>query len=242
MPFSKSDLELAKLVVKGNTTAGGNGYLDYYEKHRVYHPGWDINVGAGWDDYQLPITCPANGKVIFVSRKASNGGFGLHLVIEHKSLGMYSHWLHMDSVNVKNGDIINKGQIIGKVGNSGTQYPHCHLEVWGENHQPMMKTAGYQFYPTGWSKSQVSERYINPSTFIKKGQKEDAVVVPPNIVEIALIKDENSPKIYLKGKDGMLHWIEDENVFKALFGSFSVVRWNVGAIDESLVSFNIKAN
>lgn len=222
------DLQLAEKVVKGVNSQAGLGFLEYYDIHNVFHPGWDINVGVGNQDLGLPIVSPAKGKVLFVSRKAANGGFGLHLVIFHEDLGLYSHYLHLDNCVVKQGDLINKGQYIANVGNTGTGYAHLHLEVWNESHQQEMRTKGYQFYPTGQTKDWVKQRYVNPSILIKKGQEQLDLKVEPNIVSINLLKIKNSPEIYLVGKDGKYHHIENEEVFKAIFGDFKDIDWSIG--------------
>jgi len=65
-----------------NFTHYGWGYLQLatYSTGKVYHPGWDLNSGAGNSDLNEPIHCPIDGRVIF----AHNGrtGFGKVVIIE----------------------------------------------------------------------------------------------------------------------------------------------------------------
>ena len=226
--MAKIDLQLANKLVRGANSQAGNGYLDYYQKHNVYHPGWDVNVGYGNQDLGLPVTCPAKGEVIFVSRRAFNGGFGLHMVIRHEGLQMFSHWLHLDKVVVKKGDRVSAGEHIANVGKTGTGYAHLHLEVYNTDHEPLMRSRNYRFYPSGYSRAWVKKRYMDPAKFVKEGEKQAKEESGVNVVQVYLYKDKNSPKIYLKGKDGLYHHIGSENVFKAFFGGFKDVRWEVG--------------
>jgi len=249
MNMEKINLELAGKIVKGADSQAGNGYLQYYEKHRVYHPGWDINLGQGDADLGLPVTCPAKGKVIFVSTRDDNGGFGLHMVIKHEELGLYSHWLHLDACVVKEGDNITVGQYIANVGKTGTQYAHLHLEVFTEKHFSTMQKKAFRFYPAGYDKDWVARYYVDPALFVMKGMNivqitaSTWIATPKtNIVEIKLVKEKDNPKIYLKDKEGKYHWIEDEAVFTAFFGGFKGVIWEeVDKIPTEDKGFNIGA-
>lgn len=59
------------------------------------------------------------------------GGYGNHVIIEHDD-GNYTIYAHMyeNSIIVNQGDSINQGQVIGKVGNTGSSSgAHLHFEV-----------------------------------------------------------------------------------------------------------------
>jgi len=88
---------------------------------RQFHPGIDI---AGWKG--TPIMAPAKGKVISVRKW---GSMGLMVKIKHDSTykTVYGHLL---KAAVKRGQHVNRGDIIGYMGNSGrsTGY-HLHYEV-----------------------------------------------------------------------------------------------------------------
>ena len=56
---------------------------------------------------------------------------GNTVIIKHAE-GLYSKLCHLqkDSVNVKAGDNVYCGQVIGRVGNSGrSPYPHLHFQL-----------------------------------------------------------------------------------------------------------------
>ena len=86
-----------------------------------YHAGVDIAAAVG-----TPILAPIDGTVAFVGRK---GGYGRTLIIEHKD-GIATLYGHTSEILVSEGQIIKKGQLVAKVGNSGhSTGPHLHYEV-----------------------------------------------------------------------------------------------------------------
>ncbi len=95
--------------------------------HPVYkvarmHTGIDFTAPPG-----TPIQATGNGRV--VTAEYGDVGYGNHVVIDH-GYGYSSLYGHMAVLDVKVGDIVHKGQTIGKVGNTGLSTgPHCHYEV-----------------------------------------------------------------------------------------------------------------
>jgi murein DD-endopeptidase MepM/ murein hydrolase activator NlpD len=88
-----------------------------------FHSGLDFAGALG-----SPITACAGGKVILVGR-----GFKLHgntLAIDHGQ-GVISFYIHMNSIKVKEGDIVKQGQTIGTVGQTGRATgPHLHFSIY----------------------------------------------------------------------------------------------------------------
>jgi len=88
---------------------------------RKFHHGIDINCNTGTE-----VRSPGNGKVIIVERQA---GFGLVVEIDH-GFGYKTIYAHLSKTIVKKGDLVKRGQIIAKSGNSGlSSGPHLHYEV-----------------------------------------------------------------------------------------------------------------
>ncbi len=88
---------------------------------RKFHYGIDINCNTGTE-----VHSPGNGKVIVVERQA---GFGLVVEIDH-GFGYKTIYAHLSKTIVKKGDLVKRGQIIAKSGNSGlSSGPHLHYEV-----------------------------------------------------------------------------------------------------------------
>jgi len=91
-------------------------------KRRKMHTGIDFTAPKG-----TPIHATGNGKVYAVKKKKS--GYGTHVIIDH-GYGYKTLYAHMSTVDVKKGQKVTRGQIIGAIGNTGTSTaPHLHYEV-----------------------------------------------------------------------------------------------------------------
>lgn len=95
-----------------------------------FHSGLDFAGGMG-----LPITAPADGKVVFTGLLTVRGNA---TIIDH-GWGVFSAYFHQSEIEVKVGDMVTAGQEIGKVGNTGRVNDanafegagsHLHFEVW----------------------------------------------------------------------------------------------------------------
>jgi murein DD-endopeptidase MepM/ murein hydrolase activator NlpD len=81
----------------------------------------------------VDIPCPLESDVKAVDSGAVifadwSGGYGYYIQIDHGN-GVVSAYAHLQSLNVKNGDSVTKGQIIAKSGSTGNSTgPHLHLE------------------------------------------------------------------------------------------------------------------
>jgi murein DD-endopeptidase MepM/ murein hydrolase activator NlpD len=85
---------------------------------RGYHAGTDFRAAVG-----TPIKAPFAGKVILTGQHYYAGGS----VYIDSGNGVINLFFHMSEVNVKEGDFIKKGQVIGKVGATGrVTGPHLH--------------------------------------------------------------------------------------------------------------------
>ena len=85
------------------------------------HYGNDYGVPTGTE-----VKACAGGKVVMAESRISTGW---SVVIEHLP-GLYSLYYHMSELSVKEGDMVNQGQLIGKSGATGLATgPHLHWEV-----------------------------------------------------------------------------------------------------------------
>jgi len=91
-------------------------------KIRRMHNGLDIITDVGTNVY-----APGGGTVSFVGRR---GGYGLTLEIDH-GFGYTTIYAHLNSISVKEGQMVKRGDLIAKTGNSGSLStgPHLHYEV-----------------------------------------------------------------------------------------------------------------
>lgn len=82
-----------------------------------------IDIGAG---YETPVHAPANGTVLAAGRESTYGNL---IVLDHGQ-GITTRYGHLARFNVKKGDVIQKGDVIGFVGSTGRSTgPHLHYEV-----------------------------------------------------------------------------------------------------------------
>jgi murein DD-endopeptidase MepM/ murein hydrolase activator NlpD len=87
-----------------------------------------VDVRAAYGE-QIPAV--ANGTVVSAGPA---GGYGLSVVLEHGS-GIRTRYAHLSEVSVKAGDVVERGQDIGRVGQSGRATgPHLHFEVLAGGH------------------------------------------------------------------------------------------------------------
>lgn len=162
-----------QLPVDYDVPHNGLKYLEYYSGHNVYHCGWDLNKGSGQDDCGNGVYAPRDGEVIFVNKVASNGhGFGKFIILKHFD-GNYSRYAHLKDTAVEKGDVVNKTQLIGHVGNTGTTYCHLHFEVFTEDLANIQRNNIYPwcYYPSGKSKQWVREHYLDGLEWIKTPQE-----------------------------------------------------------------------
>jgi murein DD-endopeptidase MepM/ murein hydrolase activator NlpD len=89
-----------------------------------YHRGVDYGGAMG-----SPVVAPAAGRVALVGRESQ--GFEIHgnvIGLDHGQ-GVASILMHLNRIDVKEGDFVQPGQVIGTVGSSGASTgPHLH---WG---------------------------------------------------------------------------------------------------------------
>ncbi|MCC7370498.1 MAG: M23 family metallopeptidase [Chloroflexi bacterium] len=95
------------------------------------HQGADIGAPTG-----RPVVAPARGRVYKVEQVRLRG----NMVILDHGLGVYTTYAHLSAVDVKVGDMVQRGQAFGKVGSTGLSTgPHLHWELWvgGANVNPL---------------------------------------------------------------------------------------------------------
>jgi len=91
-------------------------------KRRKFHTGMDFSAQRGTE-----IFATGEGTVVHVER--SRRGYGNNVVIDH-GYGYKTLYAHMQSFEVRRGEKVKRGQLIGYVGNTGTSVaPHLHYEV-----------------------------------------------------------------------------------------------------------------
>jgi murein DD-endopeptidase MepM/ murein hydrolase activator NlpD len=102
-------------------TSGFGVRSDPFLGRPAMHTGLDFRAGTG-----DPVRATANGKV---ASSGWAGGYGRMVEIDHGN-GLSTRYGHLSEINVKVGDQIKIGQVIGAVGSTGRSTgPHLHYET-----------------------------------------------------------------------------------------------------------------
>ena len=113
-PVSNKDLR--------RIASGFGTRIDPVYKVSKFHAGLDFTAPQG-----TPIYATADGRVKLTSY--NEGSYGNHVVINH-GFGYETLYGHMVRIKARPGQMVNRGEVIGWVGNTGKSTgPHCHYEV-----------------------------------------------------------------------------------------------------------------
>jgi murein DD-endopeptidase MepM/ murein hydrolase activator NlpD len=117
-PISNKDL---------TRTASGWGYrIHPIYKILKFHYGMDFTAPTGTEIYAT-----GDGRIITVDW--SRRGYGNQVIIDH-GYGYKTMYAHMSDFNVKLGQEVKRGDVIGYVGSTGlSTAPHLHYEVYVNN-------------------------------------------------------------------------------------------------------------
>ena len=107
--------------------ASGFGFrTDPFTKARKMHWGMDFTAPRG-----TPVYASGDGVVSRADNSAS--GYGKHIRIDH-GYGYESLYAHLYKYNVRKGQRIKRGDLIGFVGSTGrSEAPHLHYEIFKDH-------------------------------------------------------------------------------------------------------------
>jgi murein DD-endopeptidase MepM/ murein hydrolase activator NlpD len=95
------------------------------------HPYYKISMFHKGMDFTAPMDTPiyVTGDGVVESRTSSLRGYGNHIIINH-GFGYKTGYAHLDKFNVRVGQKVKRGDIIGFVGSTGMSLAaHLHYEV-----------------------------------------------------------------------------------------------------------------
>lgn len=188
----------------------GNYKLDGTE-YSGGHLAVDIKIPSG-----TPVYAIGNGVVVKTDEISS--GFGNHIVIEHKNFPSFdnpstkatyfSSYNHLSKINVTEGLVVNKGQLIGYSGSSGlSTTPHLHFQIdkdsapwhpyWAFTSK-QASDAGLNFTSainTGLNQADAIAKTINPIMYVQKYQNSSATIVPETVHPVTTQPVNNVPYI-----------------------------------------------
>ena len=138
-----SSIPLRKPVDGDIDPASGFGVrMDPFTSSPAMHTGLDLHGETG-----DPVRATADGKV---ASAGWSGGYGRVIDIDHGN-GMSTRYGHLSAIDVRVGQSIRTGQIIGRIGSTGRSTgPHLHYET------------------------RVRGGAVDPQKFLRAGQKLDA--------------------------------------------------------------------
>lgn len=125
----------------------GNGTKEDFEKNWYiaqgfkaptnygFHEGVDLNLRSGGDtDLNQEIRAIAKGKIVYYHFNSHpNSNFGRHLVyrIDGPWGSRWVHQAHCSDKDFKGGVVdVAEGDLVARVGKSGTPYAHCHFAIF----------------------------------------------------------------------------------------------------------------
>lgn len=103
--------------------ASGYGWRnDPFTKVRKFHYGMDFTAPTGTPVY-------ASGDGVVTRADNASAGYGEHIRIDH-GFGYESLYAHLSKYNVRVGQKVKRGEVIGYVGSTGrSEAPHLHYEI-----------------------------------------------------------------------------------------------------------------
>jgi len=108
--------------------------INPFHKGHYHHDGVDIAAARG-----TGILAAGHGQVILTKRSDLLAGYGNYIDIDHGH-GIITRYSHLEDIEVRVGQKLKKGQVLGTVGSSGGSIaPHLHYEVIenGSNINPL---------------------------------------------------------------------------------------------------------
>jgi murein DD-endopeptidase MepM/ murein hydrolase activator NlpD len=111
-------------VVNGKLISGFGKRIHPFHKGLYNHPGIDISATRGTE-----VVASADGYISDITKSELLAGYGNTIEVTH-SQTLSTRYAHLETILVRQGQKVKKGQVIGTVGNSGGSIaPHLHYEV-----------------------------------------------------------------------------------------------------------------
>lgn len=122
-------------VESRNFTSHFGWRTDPINKARSFHSGTDIAAPSG-----SKVKVIEDGIITFTGYHESAGNY---IKVRHNN-GMYSRYLHLSKILVKEGQKVVQGEVIGLVGNTGRSTgPHLHFEIRDRSNAPLNAMSFY---------------------------------------------------------------------------------------------------
>lgn len=136
-------------------------------EHRSLHSGRDYPVPEG-----NTVKAVADGKVVLAGEQFFSGN---SVFVDHGD-GLVSMNFHLSSIAVKDGDVVKRGQVLGKIGATGRATgPHLHLGIrWlGKRVDPALLLASPNALPSVADSPTEAQRKIDKAESREPPEKDD---------------------------------------------------------------------
>lgn len=161
--------------MKFNPDRFGYQHLDQVTPHTI-HTGIDLNGGDNaYSDMGANVHSIADGIVVYANQKFLWGkGWGKMVVIYHGKYKRWSRYAHLNDLTVVENEIVEKGRIIGHVGQTGNaRGPHLHFDI-------IKKRISWTSYTYFRSREYVINTYEDPLKWLDHQIiQEEKLIRPP---------------------------------------------------------------
>ena len=218
-------------------------------KRRDVHLGIDIFVEAN-----TPIKSPLNGKVIILHNNNFKYDYGPTVILEHKIndysfFTLYGHLSKKCLKKLKVGQIINKGEWIGEIGDykiNGNWPPHLHFQIMTSllNEVDNFPGVGEEYLLKIWEQISPDPNIIlqiPKSFFINKVKKEKILLKRKKNIAQNLSISYREPLHMLEAK-GQFFYDDQGRKYLDCVNNISHVGHSNKLVHDALVSQNLKLN
>lgn len=178
---------------------------DEYGKRKDPKTGKEGTMHYGMDlisknaNSKKQVFAVADGVVLstVTNQSSAKTGYGNRIWIRHKDLGWSSFYAHLEKVNVKKGDTVKQGQVIGIEGSTGKSTGiHLHF--------------GIQYIGSStWQdpkKFKVKYKTVTPT--VKRDENKDQLKVITTELRVRENHDTNSQVVGVAQKDGIYNYFQ----------------------------------
>jgi murein DD-endopeptidase MepM/ murein hydrolase activator NlpD len=132
-----------RLPVPGQSISNFGRRSVFNDQPRGVHAGVDLRGATG-----TPIRAPNRGRIVLMANLYFSGNT---VIIDH-GMGLFSYFAHLSRFGAKEGDLVTRGRVVGRVGATGrVSGPHLHWSVrlLGARVDPLSLVAAVQPKPSG---------------------------------------------------------------------------------------------
>jgi len=174
-----------------------------------FHEGVDINLKTGGDtDLGQEIKAIANGKIVYYHFSSHpTTGFGRHLVyrIDGAWGTRWVHCTHLQDIGFLNSvQDVTEGQIIARLGKSGTPYAHLHFAIY------KVDPVAFGIDNIANTTSELNQYWEDPIAFINTWITQSAPTPPPVTDQSKYDFGEGFGIMELQAARGIMHDLKRE--------------------------------